>query len=204
MSSVNILFYSNNCELSQQLILLLNNEKLNRFFHSVCVDNNPKIPPQIKFTPTLIIRGVPTPYVAGDAFAWFSKVKQWKINMTMQRMSTAQQQYLNNINSNLVANQSNVLGFSQAEMEGMSDIFAYLQDDNAMPHSYFTCNNLGKENIMTPPLEDGQYKINTDGKYKINSTKSKELHNALEMERRKQDEVFKQHIEDFKKQYVSK
>ena len=193
MSSVNILFYSNHCEGSKHLLSLMQGEKLTRFFHLICTDNNSKIPPQIKLTPTLIIRGVPTPYVAADAFAWFSKIKQWKINMNIQRASTAQQKYLQNINGNLDTNNHNVLNFSQAEMEGMSDIFAYLQEDNPVPHAYFNYNNLGNENIFAPPKEED--------KYKINANKQKELQNNLEIARKKQDIDFKQKIDDFRNQY---
>ena len=209
MSSVNILFFSNHCDGSKHLISLMQSEKLIRFFHTICTDNNPKVPPQIKVTPTIIIRGIPTPYVAADAFAWFSKVKQWKINMIMKKMTTAQQQYLQSINSNLIANNSNLLGFSAAEMNGMSDIFSFFSQNmtnecqDAFPQSFFTCNNLGKENIFTPPLETGQYKINDlDSKYKLNAEKQKLLHSNLEAERKKQDELCKQSIDNFKKQYI--
>jgi hypothetical protein len=209
MSSINILFFSNHCEGSKQLIAMMNTEKLTRFFHMICVDNNPKIPPQIKVTPTIIIKGVPIPYVAGDAFAWLSKVKQWKINMLMQKASQAQQQYLQNMNSNLgTANSatdgSTLLEFSKEEMAGMSDIFAYLQTDNAAPQSFFNTSQMGQENIFTPPLENGQFKISSDGKYRINANKQKELHTALEMERKKQDVMFKSQIENFRKQYTGK
>ena len=206
MSSVNVLFYSNNCEGSKMLISLMQNEKLIRFFHLICTDAG-NVPPQVTKTPTLIIRNVPTPYVASDCFVWFSKVKQWKINMMMQRMTTAQQQYLQSINSNLVSSNSNLLGFNSAEMNGMSDIFSFFSQNmaqecqEAFPQSFFTCNNLGKENIFTPPLEDGQYKINPTGKYKINTNKHKELEASIIAERSKQDKLFEQHIDNFKKQY---
>ncbi len=207
MSTINILFYSNRCEGSKQLLSMLQTEKLIRFFHLICTDENPKIPPQIKVTPTLIIRGVPTPYVAGDAFAWLAKVKQWKMNMVMQKMSIAQQQYLQNINNNLTPDDSNLLGFSKAEMNGMSDIFSFFSKNitqecqDPFPQSYFMCDNLGKEFIDTKPLEDGTYKISDRGKYRINATKQKELCSNLEMERKKQDEMFKQNIDNFVKQY---
>lgn len=204
MSSANILFYSNNCEPSQHLISLMQSENLIRFFHLICTDNNPKIPSQINVTPTLILHGIPTPYKAGEAFVWLSKMKQWKIRMMMQQASVAQQQYLQSMNKNMGQNESNVLEFSQTEMAGMSDIFAYLQNEGAMPHSYFTCNNMGQENIFTPPLEDGQYKINPNGKYKIDSKKQTELHNKLIMERKQQDDAFRQQIETFRNQYGQK
>ncbi len=150
MSSINILFFSNNCEPSKYLISLFQNEKIIQFFHLVCTDNNPKIPAQITKTPTIIIRGIPTPYVAGDAFAWFAKIKQWKINLMMQKMSLAQQQYLQNINNNLTGDNEQILGFSEAEMSGMSDIFSFFSKNiqqecqDAFPKSYFSCENLGK------------------------------------------------------------
>lgn len=199
MSSVNVLFYSNKCDASQYLIALLKSENLLRFFHQICTDNNPKVPLQIKYTPTIIIRNNPTPYVAGDAFIWVSKIKQWKVNIMMQKMTSAQQQYMQAINNNLKTNDSNILGFSEAEMSGMSDIFAFFSKDmtkecqDPFPQSFFTCNNLGNENIFTPPKEED--------KFKINDKKHKELYNNLEKERKIQDELFKKNIENFQNEY---
>lgn len=194
MSSINILFYSNNCERSKYLISLLQGENLVKFFHLICTDNNPSIPPQITHTPTLIIKGSATPYVAGDAFAWFSKIKQWKINTMMQRISTSQQQYLQN--ANIATTDTTLLGFSKAEMEGMSDMFAYLHDDNAAPHSYVAYNNIGEDNIFTPLKEDKTQRLD--------EVKHKELYSSLEMQRKKQDDAFKQNIEAFRRQYDRK
>lgn len=213
MSIINILFYSNKCEGSKQLISMLQSEQLLRFFHQFCIDNNPKTPQQIKVTPTVIIRGVPTPYIAGEAFTWLAKVKQWKQNMMLQQIKTAQEKYLQNINNNLATEQSNVLGFNELEMSGMSDIFSFYSKNiatecqDALPQSFFNYNNLGKESIFTPPLENGSYKpvkptIDNDGIYKINKKQS-ELVKNLESERKNQDEVFKKNIENFRKQYAN-
>lgn len=205
MSSINILFFSNNCEGSKQLLSLMQQEKLDRFFHLICTDNNSRIPPQIKVTPTLVIRGVPTPYIAGDAFAWLAKIKQWKIRTQMQNINNAQQQYLQSINNNLNMDKTNLLGFNQTEMNGMSDIFSFfsknIKDEcqDALPQSYFSCNNMGNENIFTPPLEDGSYKLKKNTKCKLDSTKQKELCANLEQARKKQDDVFKENINNFVK-----
>jgi len=171
----------------------MNSEGLLKFFHTICTDNNPKIPPQIRLTPTLIIKGIPVPYVAADAFAWFSKIKQWKINLTMQQASNAQQQHLQTINGNLgsIVNDSNVLEFSRTEMEGLSDIFAYIREDNAMPHSYVSCNNLGNESIFVLPFQDD----------KISTAKQQELQTNLEAARKKQDALFKKTMDAFRDQY---
>ncbi|XWV25177.1 hypothetical protein QJ856_gp0595 [Tupanvirus deep ocean] len=208
MSSVNILFFSNHCEGSKQLLSMLESEKLTRFFHLICTDNNPNVPPQIKVTPTLIIRGIPTPYVAGDAFAWLAKVKQWKFNLMMQRMSTAQQQYLQSINNNLNTNDTKLLGFSESEMNGMSDIFSFFARDmsqecqDALPQSFFLYNMIGKEFIETKPLEDGTYNVK-ESKCKITKDRQKEMLTNLEMARKQQDDMFKQNIDNFRKQYGS-
>ena len=199
MSAINILFFSNKCEGSKQLLSMLQSEKLTRFFHLICTDNNPKIPKQINVTPTIIIRGVSTPYIAGDAFAWLAKVKQWKMNMIIQKMTSSQQQYLQSINNNLVSDDNNILGFSAAEMTGMSDMFSsfakQIKDEcqDPLPQSYFTCNKLGTENIFTPPTEGDERKIK--------ATEQLKLQKELEATRQKQDSIFKKNINDFREQY---
>jgi len=190
---MNILFFSNNCEASKVLLSLMQQEKLDRFFHLICTDNNASIPPQIKITPTIIIKGFPTPYAGNDAFTWLSRVKQWKINTQMQRVSASQQKYLQSTNNNLVTtDDSKLLGFSKAEMDGLSDMFAYCNEDHALPQSYFARENIGKETIFTPPNES---------KLKISEAATKTMRVNLEKERKKQDEAFRQNIDNFKKQF---
>lgn len=209
MSSVNILFFSNFCEGSKHLISLLEGEKLTRFFHLICTDNNKKIPPQIKVTPTIIIRGVPTPYVATDAFAWFAKVKQWKTNILMKRINTEQQNYLQSVNTNLSNDNEKLLGFSAVEMNGMSDIFSFFSKNieqecqDPLPQSFFVCNNLGKDKIITPPLEGGSYDTQ-DIKFKISQDKQKKLVDQLSKSRKQQDILFKQNMENFRNNYNKK
>lgn len=207
MSSVNILFYSNFCDGSKLLISMMQTEKIIQYFHLFCTDNNSQTPQQIKVTPTIMIRGVPTPYVAGDAFSWLARIKQWKMRMMLQKMNNAQQQYFKSINSNLLDDKTNILEFSPAEMNGMSDIFSFFSQNiaqecqEALPQTFFTCDNLGKDNIFTPPLEDGSYKVVKDSKCKINISKQKELQTKLELQRKQQDESTKQIIDNFVSQY---
>ena len=211
MSAINILFFSNHCDGSKQLISLMQKEGLIKFFHLICTDNNPKIPPNITVTPTIMIKGIPTPYVAGDAFAWFAKMKQLKIYNAMQNVNKEQQKYLKDINNNDDDN-SNILGFNKIEMNSITDMFSFFsQDENnecneAFPQSFVSCNDKNEINIYTPPLENGTYKItgnklSGNKKCKINALKQKELQNKLEQERIQQDKIFKQNIENFRKQY---
>ncbi|BCS83078.1 hypothetical protein QLL95_gp1045 [Cotonvirus japonicus] len=205
MSKYNLLFYSNHCEASQQLLAMFATENLTRFFYLICTDNNPKIPPQIKITPTFIIKGNPVLYEGANAFAWLNKIKQYKILMSMQKIGSAQQQYLKNIGGPTM--DSNILGFSQAEMSGMSDIFSFFSKNmdhecqDAMPQTFVQYNNLGNDNIFTPPLENGKYKVSENNSNKINAQQQKSLEKNILSERKKQDELFKQSIDNFSKQY---
>jgi hypothetical protein len=198
-SNINILFYSNRCEPSKNLLSLMQSENLLRFFLMVCLDDpiNAKRFPQIKNTPTLIIKDIPTPYVSGEAFLWFAKIKQWKTNMYLQMIANSQQEYLKYINKNLTQN-NDILSFSEAEMTGMKDIFAYIKEDKSIPHTYFDYENIGKDKIYTPPLENGDFKV-TNEKCKIDDKKTKELQNSLLKERKQQDEFFKQSFDNFRK-----
>jgi hypothetical protein len=193
--SANVLFFSNNCQGSQALISLMQGENLTRFFHLICTDKNSKIPPQIKVTPTLIIKGIDTPYIAGDAFAWFAKIKQWKIQMLAQRMNDMQKHYLQ-ANSNFVQSSVDCLGFNKNEMEGMSDLFAFITENN-IPHAHFDYNNIGQENTFYVANE-------TEDKMKITESKLKQMEKALDMERKKQDVMVKQQLDDFKNQYAKR
>ncbi len=194
--SANVLFFSNGCDGSQALLSLMQSEGLIKFFHLICTDNNNKIPSQITVTPTLIIRGVPIPYVAAGAFAWFSKVKQWKINTMMQRMADAQKQHMqsdSSANGNSDNSESNLLGFSKAEMEGMSDMFAYLgADETAAPHSQLSYNNIEKDHIIG--------KSHGHEEDKLDEIQQKQRYHKMESDRKKQEQMFKQQIDSFKNQ----
>ena len=189
MSSVNVLFYSKKCEGSTTLMRIMENEKLLKFFNLICTDNNPDIPPQIKFTPTLILKDVPVPYVAGDAFAWLNKMKQMRINNEIKKMNEKQKQHFEKI-SNVMnkEEETSILEFSKEEMGDTPDLYSYLDYDDAIQHSYFDCKNLGKEAILTPK----------DKSEKMSESEYKKLQGRLKNERSKQDTDFKRSIESFK------
>lgn len=193
MNSLNILFYSNRCQQSKDLISLLNNEGLTKYFHLICVDNNPNVLPNTQ-TPTLVIRGMPTPYIKGDAFTWLSRVKQWKNQMLLRNFASAQQQFIQTMNNNLTPDNNNLLGFNKLEMQQMSDMFSFFESDmkneidSSFPQMYVNYNQVGHESIFTPPKESGFNKVKAD--------KAKQL----EEERKKQDHLFKKSIEEFHKQ----
>ena len=200
MSAINILFYSNKCDGSQILLSMMNDEGLTKYFHKVCIDNNPRVPPQIKVTPTLIIRGQPVLYAAGDAFTWLARVKQWKIIMTMKDMSNRQRDYFNNINGNLSMDELKVIGYNSTEMANITSFYPKditQEDQDIFQHSFVRYDDIGKEFINTQPLECGSYNVTENQQYKINEGKQKELLNNLQKEREKQDNTFQENINNF-------
>lgn len=201
MSQYNVLYFSNFCDQSKCLMALMQTEGLLNFFHLVCTDSNNKIPSLITKTPTIILSTIPTPYVAGDCFAWLAKIKQYKIQVMYQRASQAQMQHMQAMGQNIGMTNDKLLGFSDAEMAGMSDIFAFLQNDNAMPKSFITNDMIGKDSIFTPPLEDGSYKASVSGKYKMSESEQKIKQEKLKADRKKQDDMFKKQTDEFIKNY---
>lgn len=150
--SINILYFSNYDESSKHLICLMQTEGLLKYFTQVCKDGNLTVPQNI-LTPTIIIKGVPQPYIQNEAFGWFARIKQWRIDSSFQRMAENQKQYIQhnlNANSNKGATQeTTLLGFNKAEMEGMSDIFAFLSNDaGAANHSQLTYDRIGSDKII--------------------------------------------------------
>jgi len=188
---MNIFFYSNKSDSCKAFISLMQGENLLRFFNPICVDGNKDIPAGIR-VPAIMIKGMPRAFMNEEAFAWFSRIKQWRINTQMQKMTQDQQKYLKNINQNLVS-EDNTLGFCPGEMEGLSDMFSYLQEgDIAVPHTYYNCDQLGQGDICVKRIKDDKMSID----------KTSKITKEMESERKKQDELFKVNIENFRKQYT--
>lgn len=189
---MNIFFYSNNSDSCKVFITLMQGEGLLRFFHQVCVDGNKDIPQGIR-VPGIMIKGMPKTFMGEEAFAWFSRVKQWRINAQMKKISSDQQKYLSNINSNLAAQEDNILGFSPVEMEGLSDMFAYLDTDSSAVRTYYNYDKMGQGDI------DIRAKIQ---ERKMTADQTNKTTKELENQRRKQDELLKTNIDNFRKQYT--
>ena len=176
--NANIIFYSNACEGSQILLSLLQNENLIKYFYLICTDNNSKIPSEIKVTPTLFIKGINTPYVAGAAFVWFQQIKQEKIKRMIQQLEANS----NSSKNGTDINDSPWLGYNKNEMGGISDTFALMTDDN-IPHSHFEYAKIGSE-------ADKIFYVGTkeNTEKKLDETHQIKLAKMLELERSKQND----------------
>lgn len=201
MSNVNMLFYSNKCEKSKNLLALMEKEKLIQFFHLVCVDQN-KLPSQIKYIPALMIKGNPTIHQGGDVFIWFSKVCQWKMNMMAQKLSENQKQYISNINKNITPDVENkrILGYNTLEMGSFTDQLAFYSKniendiDKPFPQSFLSFDQITESNIITPPLENGSYDVNSNKKMRINAMTQKKMLERAIKERDEYDKTVKESI----------
>ena len=197
MSNKNILFWSNKCQMSSALLSIMERENIMRFFYSYCVEADPtKVPKYVTETPTLVIASMSKCYIGGDAFRWVEWVKIYALSMKMKNMS---QQYAQGISNNLSMGDASVLGYSEAEMKGISDMFSYYdsenkvndptKDDVCAPREYFGVDQLGKENIFTPPQEEK----------KLDAISSAKLAKQLAEERAKQDATVKKSIAEYAK-----
>lgn len=198
----NAIFFSNHCEKSKFLISLLQKENFLRWFHVICVDNNRSLPFSITNTPVLVVKGVPTPYIGADTFTWVARMKRWQTNVMLQKMNGAQQQYIHKINSNLIPVDNSILGFSETEMNSMSDAFAFFSTNvnqecqDAFPQQYVQFDNIGKDYIETPPLENGSYRVSKPGA-KINAAEQKKMLDSLSRQREAQDLTFRETLDGF-------
>lgn len=201
MASINLLFYSNLCPGSRALIAMMQKENLIRFFQLVNTDEA-NVPNYVKLTPTIILKGNPRAYVAGDAFSWLARVKQWKINMQMSQVDIAQREYLAKVDSNLKVDDKQYLGFSEIEMSSMSDMFSFFSDDitkdcdEALPQSYQKVETLGKTDIFAPPLEGSSYDV-SDIK-KPDARQTQEAYLKLKKEREKYEQTLRSALGEFR------
>ena len=203
MSLINALYWSKKCQASALLMEMMRNEEnVIKYFHLICTEDNPHtIPPQIKVTPTLIIKGINIPYVGGDAFAWLSKVKQWRNSLKIQQMGMEQQKYMDGINKNLDNDCYKVIGFSQAEMNSISDMFSYYSKDiekeiqKPMQQYFVHPEKINQIEIFTPPLENGEYTISN--KVKMSQKEHMERVKNIESKRKDDHSTMKKQMDAF-------
>jgi len=198
MNQSNIIFFSNNCEASKLLLIMMARENILGYFYKICTDFNPNLPQNIRITPTIIIRGSQL-YEATEAFNWLARIKQWKQNILMHKISNEQLQYFQKMNNNLVPDGNNLLGYNTTEMNAISDAFAFYNKEIKMecqepfPQSFVTCDNVGKIEIFAPPEPEN------DKEKKINPSKQAKLVKQLESKRNKEVETIKQSYDSFQK-----
>ena len=162
MSDDYILFYSNKCLHSKELLnLLYKDVELNQKFTKINIDNpGIKIPPYVKAVPTAIItsNGKPNLLVGSAIFNWYKQKHA------------------------VVVEQKGISDWDPLTMSGYSDGFSYLTNEAVMKRGFASINDVNS--IVTP---DEKNYSNDDNSTK-NQPKTK-LDNDYEnfMNRRKHD-----------------
>ena len=185
MSRINAVFYSNRDAASKQLLNMMQIEGLDRYFHMFCVEEIKTVPPEIRSTPTLLIKNVQRMYIGHDAFSWVARIIQHKRDRAMHKMDSKEKS-------------TALLGFSDLEMRTDSDLFSFFNQNQAkestesLPQSYFPCVNLGVQQIITPPLENGTFRVRK-GPIALTASQTADLQVKLVQERKLQDDETKAH-----------
>lgn len=137
-----ILFYSNKCLHSKELLtLLLKDVQLNQKFTKINIDNqNVKIPPYIKSVPSAIIttNGKPSLMVGSQIFKWY-----------------------NDLHSKIVEKQG-IQDWDPHTMSGYSDGFSYISEADVMKKSFSFIND--NNSIITP--DENNYNGDNNGNSK--------------------------------------
>ena len=140
MSDDYVLFYSNKCLHSKELLgLLVKDVSLNQKFTKINIDNpNLKLPPYIKSVPTAIItiNGRPNILVGSNIFKWYQETHK-----------------------KVVENQS-ILDWDPHTMSGYSDGFSYISTNDVMKKSFAFLND--NNSIITP--DEKNYSAQSDDK----------------------------------------
>jgi hypothetical protein len=140
MSDDYVLFYSNKCLHSKELLsLLVKDVSLNQKFTKINVDNaNIKLPAYIKSVPTAIItiNGRPNILVGSNIFKWYQETHK-----------------------KAVESQS-ILDWDPHTMSGYSDGFSYISTNDVMKKSFAFLND--NNSIITP--DEKNYSAQNDDK----------------------------------------
>jgi hypothetical protein len=164
-----ILFYSNKCLHSKELLTLLYKDvELNQKFTKINIDNpNIKIPPYVKAVPSAIIttNGKPNLMVGSSIFKWFNQ----RHAKTVETLG--------------------IQDWDPHTMAGFSDGFSYLEDQSAIKRSFAFINDNNSGSIPTPDPDaylNGRNDNNSNNK---GDMKKKQFDNEYEqfMNQRKHD-----------------
>jgi len=173
------LFFSKKCQSSANLIVILKNLNLLNNFEMVCLEDliaqKKQPPPNIKSVPALIMQDLNLVLQGKETFEWVEKIR-----MNMIKMNIAK-----------TAQQAGPHGFTNVEMGGFSDNFAYTLTDLAQPKSFL------------PYGKDDEYGIYTG--VEVNKIIGKDMDkvvNEANKKRKEQDKTIGEFLDNCKKDQI--
>ena len=173
------LFFSKKCQSCANLIVLLKNLNLLNNFEMVCLEDliaqRKQPPPNIKSVPALIMQDLNLVLQGKETFEWVEKIRMNMIKMNMAK----------------TAQQAGPHGFTNVEMGGFSDNFAYMLTDLAQPKSFL------------PYGKDDEYAIYTG--VEVNKIIGKDMDrvvNEANKKRKEQDKSIGDFLDNCKKDQI--
>ena len=205
-----VLFYLSTCPTCNKFMSDCQKINILKNFQLIKIDGNINYYKQKGLTvvPTIKVVGYSKSFMGSECFDWYNSIIN-SINQTKnnQPVSIIQEQANiqnnkiiqppiitknNNENQNNKNNNKNLneMGYNSCEMNGISDIYAYKDKDNAFPMS-FQSRNLNNE-IYTPPIE----------KNKIEKNKQTELIKKIELIRNNDKNEFIKIADQERKKFI--
>lgn len=164
----NILFYKNDCMMSNHLITILKNDKLLDNFKLQCIDNiDPKmLPKQLRCVPTVVLINNGKILEKNEIFGWLNSIKFITNPLHSEKRN-------NKDDSEDNKEKKNMKGYNKHEMGEISDKFAYVEKESAFKHTYVGIDDLKQNAIFTEPEKN-----------KLTANDSRTLLRQLENERK--------------------
>lgn len=164
------LFYSTKCNECMNLWQVIQNENIVKMFIPVCLDNYTS--KQVSGLKQMGINVVPTIVISAEnqptaIFEGPVKCSQWLNNFTLNRRKNMiqyveqQRRLIQKEHSNFRNQENGALEYAEAEMEGVSDNYAYNNTELSHPKNFMM---IGEENnsfIHTPQVVEGKVDIDT-------------------------------------------
>lgn len=154
-----VLFYSNYCANCKEFIQQLYKTQFFEKFKKVCVDNNPKVPPQISSIPTIIVPRMMKPLVGTEAFHWLRGMNQLHLREEENKINSSASNQAQNGQVKAEGQSSDPTNLSYAmgavtaysgTMGGFSDNFSFIGSENPQEHSFSFLGNNNNGKIYTP------------------------------------------------------
>ena len=164
-----MVFYSNKCNTSKNILILLQNENLIDKFELICVDNIlDRLPPDMR-VPLMRLVNVPEPLYAQNIYDWISQIKFMKKSPQTSTVIQAKKG-------------RTLIGYDADVMSKVSDSFAFSDKDvnDPLPQSYFGIGQEDNNAIFTPPKDSS----------KINKIEQNKVLSDLTSRRMHQDNDF--------------
>jgi hypothetical protein len=173
------LIFSKKCQSCANLIVILRNMNLLLNFEMVCLEDlisqGKQPPPNIKTVPALIMQDINVVLQGKETFEWVEKIR------------------MNMIKANIAKNAQQIgpHGFTNVEMGGFSDNFAYTLTDLAQPKSFL------------PYGKDDEYVIYTGKEVnKLNNKDMDKIINDASKKRKEQDKAIGEIMDNSKKEII--